>query len=372
MELGTHSSTTAATTTTATTTTPTPTASRVRRAATSGPGRAPGSDGRVRRGVRGSPPGRAGRRARVRGRPAVLAAGAVVRGRGDALFHGGAAGRSEPETVAPPAPAPTPAPELEPGPEEEPVRDASRGRRRAGWRERLGEALRERLPLWVQVRCGIEPRTLVALTVVLVVAAGLAGRHFLTGRPEEVRVPEVVRAVPPPGVGGPGDTGGPGVAAPSGAGGSASPSLRPAAVVVDVSGKVRRPGILSLPPGSRVADALRAAGGVRPGTDVTGLNRARVLMDGEQVVVGVPGVGGGPMGGVAAGPPGGAAPGAPVSLNSATAEQLDTLPGVGPVLAQHIVDYRTEHGGFRSVAELREVNGIGARRYAELEPLVRP
>lgn len=219
--------------------------------------------------------------------------------------------------------------------------------------------------MWVQLRCGIEPRTLVALTVVLVVAAGLAGRHFLAGRPEEVRVPEVVRAAAPPGAGA---SGGSGLPAPAGAGGSASPSARAPAVVVDVSGKVRRPGILSLPVGSRVADALRAAGGVRPGADVTGLNRARVLMDGEQVVVGVPGA----VGGTAAGPPGGAAAAAPVSLNSATAEQLDTLPGVGPVLAQHIVDYRTEHGGFRSVAELREVNGIGARRFADLEPLVRP
>ncbi|WP_406860861.1 ComEA family DNA-binding protein [Streptomyces sp. HUAS MG47] len=379
MGLRTHSSTTTVPTTTTTTTTTTPTGNeyeyarererpevtRVRGAATSGPGRARGSDGRARRGVRGSPPGRAGRR--LRRRRAAAAAGAVVRGRGDALFRAGSVEWSEPEAVV--------APEQEP--EEEPVRDASAGRRdgrvgpagrRVGLRERLREALRERLPLWVQVRCGIEPRALVALTVVLVVAAGLAGRHFLTGRPEEVRVPEVVRAVPPPGAGG---TGGTGPVAPAGAGGSASPSLRPAAVVVDVSGKVRRPGILSLPAGSRVADALRAAGGVRPGTDVTGLNRARVLMDGEQVVVGVPGVAG-TAGGAAAGPPGGAAPGAPVSLNSATAEQLDTLPGVGPVLAQHIVNYRTEHGGFRSVAELREVNGIGARRYAELEPLVRP
>lgn len=68
----------------------------------------------------------------------------------------------------------------------------------------------------------------------------------------------------------------------------------------------------------------------------------------------------------------GAAPGAPISLSTATAEQLDTLPGVGPVLAQHIVDYRTRHGGFRSVDELREVNGIGDRRFADLRNLVRP
>lgn len=142
-----------------------------------------------------------------------------------------------------------------------------------------------------------------------------------------------------------------------------------------MSGKVRRPGIQHLPSGSRVADALRAAGGVRTGADVTGLNRARVLTDGEQVLVGLPGVqaaaggtagGGGGSGQVQDGPA------APVSLSTATVEQLDTLPGVGPVLAQHIIDYRTEHGGYRSVDELREVNGIGDRRFADLRPLVRP
>ena len=83
-----------------------------------------------------------------------------------------------------------------------------------------------------------------------------------------------------------------------------------------------------------------------------------------------PGAGGGSAPG---GPGGGAAaPAAPVSLNTATADQLDTLPGVGPVLAQHIIDYRTQHGGFRSVDELREVNGIGDRRFADLRTLVRP
>ncbi|MFF8911806.1 helix-hairpin-helix domain-containing protein [Streptomyces sp. NPDC015032] len=142
-----------------------------------------------------------------------------------------------------------------------------------------------------------------------------------------------------------------------------------------MSGKVRRPGIHQLPSGARVADAIRAAGGARPGADLAGLNRARVLMDGEQIVVGVPpgpqATGG--TGGAAAGGTGSSGPAAgPVSLNLATVEQLDTLPGVGPVLAQHIVDYRTQHGGFRSVDELREVNGIGDRRFADLQPLVGP
>jgi competence protein ComEA len=146
---------------------------------------------------------------------------------------------------------------------------------------------------------------------------------------------------------------------------------------VDVSGKVRSPGLLRLPAGSRVADALKAAGGVRPGADTDGLNRARLLVDGEQVAVGAPAApgpaapGAGTAGAGTAGSAG-ASPAAPIGLSTATAEQLDGLPGVGPVLAQHIIDYRTEHGGFRSVDELREVNGIGDRRFADLQNLVRP
>ncbi|MFD8646148.1 helix-hairpin-helix domain-containing protein [Streptomyces zaomyceticus] len=143
-------------------------------------------------------------------------------------------------------------------------------------------------------------------------------------------------------------------------------------MIVDVAGKVRRPGVLTLPAGSRVADALRAAGGAKPDADLTGLNRARVLFDGEQVLVGLPGPPVGGQGSEVGNGAGGGGPGVPLSLNTATAEQLDTLPGVGPVLARHIVDHRTEHGGFRSVGELREVNGIGERRFADLEPLVRP
>lgn len=145
-------------------------------------------------------------------------------------------------------------------------------------------------------------------------------------------------------------------------GSAPGPPGRSARVVVDVAGKVRDPGVHKLPAGSRVADALKAAGGALPGTDTGALNLARVLGDGEQVIVGAPG-----------GAP--AAPGAtagPVSLSTATAEQLDTLPGVGPVLAQHIIDYRAAHGGFASVDQLREVNGIGPRRFDDLKPLVRP
>ncbi|MGW6541404.1 helix-hairpin-helix domain-containing protein [Streptomyces massasporeus] len=251
------------------------------------------------------------------------------------------------------------------------------------WRERAGSALRERMPLWLQTRCGLERRSVLALTVVLVVAAAFAVQHFWAGRTQSVRPPEVVRAAVPYGEGresGQAGEDGPGAArAPAGAAsGAAAGSVKAGApeIVVDVGGKVRDPGIHRLPAGSRVADALHAAGGVKPGTDTDGLNRARFLVDGEQVIVGgpapapAPGAGGGSAPG---GPAGGvAAPAAPIPLNTATADQLDTLPGVGPVLAQHIIDYRTQHGGFRSVDELREVNGIGDRRFADLRDLVRP
>ncbi|GHF94990.1 hypothetical protein GCM10018791_02230 [Streptomyces zaomyceticus] len=241
---------------------------------------------------------------------------------------------------------------------------------------RLRAALWERAPVWVQTRCGLEPRTLAALTVVLIVAAGLAFGYFWTGRPEPVRAPEFVRAAPvaaaPATRAGPGAGVGAGVGSGAGAVSGPGPAAGGARVIVDVAGKVRRPGVLTLPAGSRVADALRAAGGAKPDADLTGLNRARVLFDGEQVLVGLPGLPVGGHGSDAGGGSVGGGPGVPLSLNTATAEQLDTLPGVGPVLARHIVDHRTEHGGFRSVGELREVNGIGERRFADLEPLVRP
>ncbi|MFE2267971.1 helix-hairpin-helix domain-containing protein [Streptomyces lavendulae] len=215
-------------------------------------------------------------------------------------------------------------------------------------------AVRERMPVWVQARCGMEPRTVAAVAVVLVAALGFAAQQYWSGRPRPVTAPAVVA---PPSVPSPS----PAPGAPAVGGG--------ARIVVDVGGGVREPGVRRLPGGSRVEDALAAAGGVRPGTDTTGLNRARILVDGEQVLVGVTAtpVQGGPAG------PGGAGPGpGPLSLASATVEQLDGLPGVGPVLARHIVDFRTARGGFRTVEDLRQVDGIGERRFADLRGLVRP
>lgn len=159
-------------------------------------------------------------------------------------------------------------------------------------------------------------------------------------------------------------------AAPS-AGGSTSASAS-AGVVVDVAGKVRRPGIVRLAVGARVVDALTAAGGALPGVDLTPLNLARRLVDGEQVLVGVAAASAAAPGGGTAGTAAGAGgAGGQLDLNAATVEQLEALPGVGPVLAQRIADWRTEHGRFSTVDELREVSGIGAKKFADLKDRVR-
>ena len=179
--------------------------------------------------------------------------------------------------------------------------------------------------------------------VAVLLAAVVAGGVVLRGRPQEVVVPQVVATgAPLPGV-------------------SAAPTAAPAEVVVAVAGTVVRPGLVRLPAGSRVDDAVRAAGGLVPGAGPGLLNLARKLVDGEQVLVGVD-------------PPPGAAPvagptaaGGPVDLNTATIADLDALPGIGPVLAQRIVDWRTEHGRFASVDQLREVTGIGESTYADLD-----
>lgn len=139
-------------------------------------------------------------------------------------------------------------------------------------------------------------------------------------------------------------------------------------VTVDVAGKVRRPGVRTLPAGSRVVDALERAGGPRGRVDLTGLNLARVLVDGEQILVGKPAAPGGLAAGVASNAPPSA--GALVNLNTATGEQLESLPGVGPVTAEKILAWRESHGAFSSVDELLEIDGIGEKTFADLAPLV--
>ena len=171
-------------------------------------------------------------------------------------------------------------------------------------------------------------------------------------------------------------------AAPTPVPGAAPPT---GTVVVSVAGAVGRPGLVRLPSGARVGDALDAAGGALPGTDLTLVALARPLVDGEHVLVGVeapPGLeltppapgapsAGGPAPGSSAGVPGpGSADDGLLDLNTATAAQLEDLPGIGPVLAERMVTFREQEGGFRSVEDLQDVSGVGPARFAELAPRV--
>ncbi|MFI6785197.1 helix-hairpin-helix domain-containing protein [Micromonospora sp. NPDC050276] len=195
-------------------------------------------------------------------------------------------------------------------------------------------------------RRGVRALAVVAVVVVLG-AAGWAWRSRPQSEPVAPLVSDAASAAPA------------GDPSPSGSG----------EVVVAVAGKVRKPGLVRLPAGSRLADAVQAAGGALPGVDVALLNPARKVTDGELIVVGVTPP---PVPGGAAGPAGGeAAPAAgPLNLNTATLAQLDALPGVGPVLAQRILTHRDQHGGFKSVGDLRQVDGIGDARYEQLKDLV--
>ncbi len=152
------------------------------------------------------------------------------------------------------------------------------------------------------------------------------------------------------------------------AAGSLSASPAPAGeAVVDVTGAVRRPGVYHLGGGDRVQDAVRRAGGPRGNADLAAVNLAAKLTDGAQILVpargaaGAAGAGGGP-----ASAPGATSPAPPVNLNTATAEQLDALDGIGPTTAQKIVAYRQAHGGFGSLQDLDRIPGIGPKRIAAL------
>ena len=193
----------------------------------------------------------------------------------------------------------------------------------------------------------------VALVLAALVAAVVAGGFVLRGRPQEVLVPQVLQT----------GTALPGVSL-DGHAGTSEPATE---VVVAVAGKVNRPGVVRLPAGSRVIDALRAAGGLVPGASTGLLNLARRLVDGEQVLVGVDPPPGAPAGSSG---PSGAAAGGPLDLNAASVADLDDLPGIGPVLAQRIIDWRTEHERFASVDQLREVTGIGEAKFSDLRTKV--
>ena len=206
----------------------------------------------------------------------------------------------------------------------------------------------------------------VGVAAVLAVAVLVALLLVWRAQPSAEAAPAVHRSLPA-------SAEGPGVTPPAAT--TATTAAGPAPeVVVHVVGAVHHPGLVRLPAGSRVADAVRAAGGTTASARPASVNLARLLVDGEQLVV--QRRGSAPL--VAAPGPAGAvgsagatpAPSAPVDLNSATLEALDGLPGIGPVLAQRILDWRTAHGRFSSVDELGEVSGIGEATLADLRPVV--
>ena len=162
--------------------------------------------------------------------------------------------------------------------------------------------------------------------------------------------------------------------APGSANAFASPSPSPGVVVVYVSGWVRHPGVFEFHQGQRVIEAIERAGGARPGADLTSINLAALLTDAMQIVVGKRGqpgsAGPGSSGGfVGSGGVVGAAD-ALVNINTATLDQLDSLPGIGPALAQRIIDYREKHGAFRSIQDLLNVSGIGDKKFADIKSRV--
>ena len=212
-----------------------------------------------------------------------------------------------------------------------------------------------RLPRPDTDRLILGPAQLGVVAVALALGVALTCWWLLRARPTEVAAPSATAPVPA-------------LVTPESTTGGATGSAAPVSVVVDVTGKVRHPGITVLDPGARVIDAIEAAGGTRPGVDLSTLNLARILVDGEQIIVGAPM----PPGVVTALPSSGGAgpPGGLLNLNTADQTQLEALPEVGPVTAQAIIGWREAHGGFSAVDELLDVDGIGEATLSRIAPWV--
>ncbi|NMM87407.1 competence protein ComEA [Rhodococcus sp. SRB_17] len=222
---------------------------------------------------------------------------------------------------------------------------------------------------WRDMRWSPRRRGALALVIVALVATGIGVFTVWWGSPTMQAVPPLPAAVGVPITA----SGQPSTSEPPSPPIESSRAAAPVGLVVSVVGLVRNPGLVTLPDGSRVADALTAAGGVNAGADTLSLNLAQKLSDGDQVVVGVVGDSAPKTSSTAAGT--GGAPAAPaggglINLNTATEAELDTLPGVGPVTASAIAAWRTSNGKFTDVEQLGEVDGIGPARLDKLRPLV--
>jgi len=186
----------------------------------------------------------------------------------------------------------------------------------------------------------INPEQKRGLVILLTLTVGLGGFYFLNSRPQAE--PIVIQEIP-----------------------TAATESVTTLLIINVAGKVKNPGVYQLPPGSRVVDALEAAGQQLKGVDISDINLARVLVDGEQILIGSNRT---VSGKVAAKK---ITVDNPLDINRATIAQLDTLPGIGPVTAQRIIDYRTKAGRINAVDELKKISGLGGVKFEEIKALLR-
>ena len=178
------------------------------------------------------------------------------------------------------------------------------------------------------------------LAILFTLSIGIAGFYFLNSRPQD-QMP-IISDIPP-----------------------IISQAEPAKLIINVAGKVANPGIYQLPSGSRVIDAIEAAGNPLKGVDISNINLARVLVDGEQILVGASKYFDGKK--IAKK----VSPDNPLDINRATLAQLDTLPGIGPVTAQRIIDYRIKVGRINALDELKKISGLGGLKFEEIKPLLR-
>ena len=190
----------------------------------------------------------------------------------------------------------------------------------------------------------IEKEQKQGLILIFILTVGIAGFYFLNSRPsmQPALAPDLTQGMV-----------------------QEKFSESPVDLIINVAGKVNNPGVYQLPQGSRVIDAIKAAGNQRNGVDISDINLARVLVDGEQILVGSPK----PSSGKAATKK--ITIDNPLDINRATIRQLDTLPGIGPVTAQRIIDYRTKVGRINSVDELKKISGLGGAKFEEIKSLLR-